>query len=91
APKRKESKHGHPNEEAMDLYKETVGGDKLHHLGKRRECIVVDIKDDGDIEIYPDETLVETYGIDKGNGNNEEDKRIYTGIITKVDRKPMGK
>ena len=89
APKRKESKHGHPDKEAMDLYKETVGEDKLHHLGKNRECIIVDIKDDGGIEIYPDDTLIETYGSNKDSGKND-DKKIYTGIVTKVDRKPMG-
>jgi len=90
APKRKESPHGHPDKEAMDLYKDAVGEDNLHHLGKKRECIIVDIKDDGDIEIYPDDTLVETYGIVNEDESNGSDKKIYTGVITKVDRKPMG-
>jgi beta-lactamase superfamily II metal-dependent hydrolase len=90
APKSKESKHNHPHKEAMELYKEKVGSDNLHHLGKNRECIVVDIKDDGDIEIYPDDSLVEVYGIDKSDENGNEDKKIYPGIVTKIDRKPMG-
>lgn len=90
APKSKESKHNHPHKEAMELYKEKVGSDNLHHLGKNRECIVVDIKDDGDIEIYPDDSLVEVYGIDKSDENGNEDKKIYPGVVSKIDRKPMG-
>ena len=90
APKSKESKHGHPHKEAMELYKEKVGSDNLHHLGKNRECIIVDIKEDGDIELYPDDSLVEVYGINKSEENNNEDKKIYPGVVTKIDRKPMG-
>lgn len=90
APKSKESRHNHPHKEAMDLYKEEVGEDNLHHLGENRECIIVDIKDDGEIDIYPDDSLVETYGTNKDNGNGNEDKKIYTGIVTQIDRKPMG-
>ena len=90
APKSKESKHNHPHKEAMELYKEKVESDNLHHLGKNRECIIVDIKEDGNIELYPDDSLVEAYGIDKSDENNNEDKKIYPGVVTKIDRKPMG-
>ncbi len=91
APKRKESPHGHPDKEAMELYKEKVGEDKLHHLGDKRECVIVDIKEDGDIEVYFDDELGEEYGFGKKkNENGNEDKRIYTGVVTKVDKKPMG-
>ncbi len=62
APKSKESRHGHPDKEAMDLYKEEVGEDNLFHLGKKRECIIVDIRADGEIELYPDDELVKEYG-----------------------------
>jgi len=37
APKSKESKHNHPHKEAMEIYKEKVGSDNLHHLGKNRK------------------------------------------------------
>lgn len=91
APKSKESKHNHPHKEAMKLYEEKVGSDNLHHLGKKRECVIVDIKDDGDIEIYPDDVLVEEYGNGKSKKEDgNEDKKIYTGVVTKIDRKPMG-
>jgi len=91
APKSKESKHKHPHKEAMKLYEEEVGSDNLHHLGKKRECIIVDIKDDGDIEVYPDDELVEEYGTSKDKKEDaNEDKKIYPGVVTRVDRKPMG-
>jgi len=90
APKSKESKHNHPHKEAMGLYKEKVGSDNLHHLGKNRECIIVDIKEDGNIELYPDDSLVEAYGINKSDENGDEDKKIYPGVVSKIDRKPMG-
>jgi beta-lactamase superfamily II metal-dependent hydrolase len=90
APKSKESKHNHPHKEAMEIYKEKVGSDNLHHLGKNRECIIVDIKEDGNIELYPDDSLVEVYGIDKSKENDNEDRKIYPGVVPKIDRKPMG-
>jgi hypothetical protein len=74
----------------MGLYKEKVGSDNLHHLGRNRECIIIDIKEDGNIELYPDDSLVEAYGIDKSDENGNEDKKIYPGVVTKIDRKPMG-
>ncbi len=91
APKEKESRHGHPHKEALKLYKEEVGtDDKVFHLGKKRECIIVDIYADGDIDLYPNDELVKRYG--KKNGDNGgDDKR--TGIpptVTKIDKKPMG-
>ncbi len=93
APKTKESRHGHPDREAMDLYKEEVGEDNLFHLGKKRECIIVDIRADGEIELYPDDELVKEYG---GEGEGDDSKgsktaAIISPVITKIDRKPMGR
>jgi len=90
APKKNESVHGHPDTKAVALYKKQVGDEGVHHLGEKRECVVVDITDEGDIDIYPDDTLVETYGIDKDKGSGTEGKKFYTGIVTKIDHKPMG-
>jgi competence protein ComEC len=41
APKKDESRHGHPDKEAMDLYKKEVGDDAVFHLGDKRICIIV--------------------------------------------------
>jgi len=91
APKTKESKHGHPDKEAMDLYKEKVGEDNVFHLGNKRESVIVDIEDDGSIDVYPDDELVENYGIKNGNDDGGKGKAISSAaVITKVDKKPMG-
>lgn len=91
APKSKESKHDHPDNEAMNLYEEEVGKDNLKHLGEQRECIIVDIKDDGEIDLYPDEELVVEYGVEDDDGSNKGKETKYpANVRTKVDTKPMG-
>lgn len=91
APKSGESKHGHPDKEAIDLYKEKAGEDNLFHLGNKRECVIVDIEDNGNIDLYPDDELVEYYGIKNDDSGGDEGKSISSAaVITKVDKKPMG-
>jgi competence protein ComEC len=90
APKEKESKHGHPHKEAMDLYEEEVGADNVFHLGEKRECIIVDITSDGDIDLYPDDDLVKEYGKKNGGRGGGGKKAAIPPIVSKVDRKPMG-
>ncbi len=89
APKREESRHDHPDKEAMELYKEQVGSDCVFHLGDNRECIFVDIDASGEIDIYPNDALVKEYGNAAG-GNSSNAKRVAPAVITKIDRKPMG-
>lgn len=92
APKSSESPHGHPDKKAMNLYKEKVSQDNLKHLGKKRECIIVDIKDDGDdnFELRIDDELVAEYGIDNGKKDNQDEKVVPAAVVTKIDHKPMG-
>jgi len=95
APKSNESQHGHPEKEAMNKYKAKVGEDNLKHLGKNRECIIVDIKDDGEenIELYPDEELIKEYGMENNEEKNKENsnKNVSPAVVTRIDRKPMGR
>ncbi len=88
APNKSESKHNHPDEEAMQLYKDHVGTDNVFHLGDKRECIFVDIDINGEIDVYPNDDLVAKYGFDGNNGGNT--KKIAPAVITKIDKKPMG-
>jgi beta-lactamase superfamily II metal-dependent hydrolase len=90
APKEKESKHDHPHKEAMDLYKEEVGDDNVFHLGEKRECIIMDINSDGDIDLYPDDELAKKYGDQNGGNGGGGKKAIASAVVTKIDRKPMG-
>ncbi|MEM6364629.1 MAG: competence protein ComEC [Planctomycetota bacterium] len=66
APKRKESPHDHPHEEAMKLYREQCGDDNVYHLGDERLSYIVDIFDDGtygDVE-DDDGDLSADYGLE---------------------------
>lgn len=90
APKREESPHKHPDEEAMKLYKEKAGKDNVFHLGKERECIIVDIKDSGEIELYPDDELVKEYGIKNDDNSGIKEATFSSAVISKIDNKPMG-
>jgi len=92
APKEIESKHDHPHKEAMDLYKKAIGDDKVFHLGQKRECIIVDINPDGEIDVYPDDDLVKEYGKKNGGkgGRGEDRIVIIPPPVSKIDKKPMG-
>jgi competence protein ComEC len=97
APKQKDSPHGHPHDDAMELYKKHVEEDNILHLGKNYESVIVDIDSDGNVEIKMDKELVEEYG--KGNDDNDDGddnkvrdySSIYVGSQTsRIDKKPMG-
>ena len=70
APKQKDSPHGHPHDDAMDIYEEFFEDANIYHLGKTPYCIVVDIDIDGNLSISEDLKLIEAYRKD----NCEEDK-----------------
>lgn len=94
APRSEESEHGHPHEDAVEEYKKYVEEDNLIHLGKDRECVIVDIRDDGEIEVRTDDgQLVEDYclgGEGKGPSGSYARKVGTVGVVTKLDDKPMG-
>lgn len=99
APKQSDSPHGHPHDDAMDLYKKHVDEDGIFHLGSKPYSLIVDIDEEGALEITTDEELIATYG--KGNDDDENDdggktesdpyRNIYIGSqTTRLDDKPMG-
>lgn len=98
APKQKDSPHGHPHDDAMELYEKHVEEDNILHLGKNLESVIVDIDSEGNVEVKIDKELVEEYGKgndddDDGNeGNKARDySSIYVGSQTsRIDKKPMG-
>lgn len=94
APIQEESEHGHPHDDAMDIYEKFVEKHNLLHLGKNKECVIVDIHSDGNIELRTDKDLVEEYGFkdENGNGDKSHVKKSIIGVqTTKLDDKPMGK
>lgn len=95
APKQKDSPHGHPHDDAMELYKKHIDEDNILHLGANTESVIVDIDADGNIDIKTDKELIEEYGKsddgDDGKGKNESARNIYIGSQTsRIDNKPMG-
>lgn len=91
APTQEESPHNHPHEDAIETYKEYVGSENVLHLGKNRECIIVDIYEDGSIDVRADKELIDQYGGDTNNESSSSFKKLLGGTVyTSLDRKPMG-
>jgi beta-lactamase superfamily II metal-dependent hydrolase len=85
APKQKDSPHGHPNDDAIEIYKEFYEEKNIYHLGEEPYCVVVDIDANGAISVSTDKKLIETYG--KGNENKKETEQnrreqFYIGILS---------
>ena len=55
APTQEESKHGHPDTDAMNLYEGFVGKDRVYHTGDERYTYIADIMDDGSISQISDD------------------------------------
>lgn len=99
APKQEESPHGHPHNDAMDLYKKHVEEEGIFHLGSGPYSVIVDIDKDGNISVETDTELIETYGNgnddndndnEKGNDNNVRKSIYIVPSTTRIDQKPMG-
>jgi competence protein ComEC len=98
APLRDESPHGHPHEDALELYKKKVKEDDILHTGDGRKAWILDIQTDGSIAFKHDAgELAEAYPI--GGDDDEEDddgggggKTTGPYVVTpRIDRRPMGK
>lgn len=96
APKQKDSPHGHPHDDAMTLYKKHIDEDGIYHLGKEPCSVIVDIDENGNLEINTDTELIEAYGKgndDGGGDDNKSNARSTVFIVpqtTRIDKKPMG-
>jgi competence protein ComEC len=73
APKQKDSPHGHPHDDAIEIYEEFFDTENIYHLGKEPYCVVVDIDSNGNVTISTDKKLIENYG--KDNKKKEENKQ----------------
>jgi competence protein ComEC len=92
APKKTESPHDHPHDDAIELYRKHVAEDNIYHLGKNRECVIVDISCTGDIGIKFDQELVKEYGFCSGDdGDKNKSSATFPGTRTsRIDNQPMG-
>lgn len=106
SPVQEESCHGHPHDDALDLYKKYVADEDILHTGEGKTSYIVDIYPNGALFIDNDNgDLASTYGFssddaeEKGNGNsggssNGGDNQRSSGsgpyIRTRIDKRPMG-
>lgn len=74
APKQKDSPHGHPNDDAIEIYEEFFEADKIYHLGKKPYCIVVDIDAEGTLTVSEDLKLIDAYCKDECDDKKDEQK-----------------
>lgn len=99
APKQKESPHGHPHKDAVEIYEAEVGKDNVLHTGASRYCLIADIFTDGTYQLTDDSgELAEEYGLGQGMAENEKDKARKAAAVaatpavsrTRIDHRPMG-
>ena len=95
APLQEESCHGHPHDDALELYKKYVNEDSIFHTGDGRRSFICDIYLDGSFLINDDGgELSEKYGFppddEDGGGNGNTSKSTGPYVISQVDRKSMG-
>lgn len=101
SPVQSESCHGHPHDDALDLYKRYVADEDILHTGEGKTSFIVDIYSDGQIFISDDNgDLASTYGFSEeksetnsgssngGNSNRSAGSGPY--VHTRIDKKPMG-
>jgi beta-lactamase superfamily II metal-dependent hydrolase len=91
APKQEESRHKHPHADALELYQKYTPKENIVNLGENRECMIVDISNDGDIEVRFDQELVREYGLKASNKHSDSDSYKNIGIKTsRLDEQKMG-
>jgi competence protein ComEC len=92
APKQSESKHGHPHDDAMELYEDQVGADNVLHLGVDRKCYFFDIYKDGTISRAQDDSgvLAKEYGYKDGNGDGGGSDASFGGFTPRTQESVIG-
>lgn len=91
APRRDESQHGHPHEDAVQYYADEVLADNVLHTGENRHSFICDIFRDGEISIQPDNGELETeYPTSDGARNSGRSMAVPALVRTRVDHRPMG-
>ena len=102
SPKREDSPHGHPHQDAIELYERHIKDGKKENvriLGDRPECLLYDIYKDGRHVLESDNgELLDEYPLEDeddegkgGKGRGRSEAFAAPAVITRVDdSKPMG-
>ena len=91
APKQEDSPHGHPNDDALEIYKEFYEDENIYHLGEEPYCVIVDIDVNGAISVSTDKKLIESYGKDskkKDQSKTSNKDQVFAGLASYA--KPWG-
>ncbi len=92
APTQEESPHGHPHDDAIELYAQHVRAKNILHTGENRYCYVCDVYEDGVYQIRDDKgRLAEAYPLgEEDESPGSQGKRSGSvPIISAVDHRPM--
>jgi beta-lactamase superfamily II metal-dependent hydrolase len=97
APDQDDSKHGHPDDEAVEHYEAKVGRHNVHHMGSRAWTFVVDVRADGGYHLFSDRgQLAKAFPLedaknDSGPGNGGGGTASTFEVISRVEKsRPMG-
>lgn len=93
APDQEDSKHGHPDDDAMERYTQAVGDKQVHHMGSRGYSFVVDAYGDGRYTVFDDRgDLAKTFPFDANGDGGGGDKPKAPAVISRVEHsRPMGR
>ena len=91
APTSKESPHGHPDKEALELYVDQIGDkDNLLHTGDKRYSFIVDIYRDDKLSIQKDNgKLAEAYSLSE-EAKKRRSSVVIPPVVPPVDSRKMG-
>jgi competence protein ComEC len=93
APDQTDSKHGHPDDDALRRYEAAAGKDKVHHMGSRRWSFFVDVYADGSYTVSDDHgALATSFPFDENKEDEDDGKGRAPAIITsRIEHsRPMG-
>jgi len=96
APKKDESPHDHPDDQAMKTYREQCGKDNVLHTGAKRYSFICDIYRDGSFGGISNDKgeLGKAYSLDNSDdgddGKGKSAKVVPIPGHTRVDDRPMG-
>lgn len=96
APDQKDSKHSHPDDDAMERYTRSVGKDRVHHMGSRGFSFVVDAYRGGSYSLLDDRgDLARAFPFDEnrddGDGGGGGGRPRTPAVISRIEHsRPMG-
>lgn len=95
APDQEDSKHSHPDDDALERYRSCVGDACIHHMGSRGWSFVVDAHSNGTYQLFDDRgELARQLGFDEhadGGGGGGGKSVVAPAVISRIERsRPMG-